>query len=480
MSRMISQIILPSPFFKVILHSKFFLFFFVFSLKKAFPGINIVNSNIIIQEKQAVLSFLTTYIVLLVMTSKESSPPGTPEQNFTNKERSSSMGNIAVGDTSPSLSTMRRSKRERKRSDARLHTLSKDASSDSAIFEKIVVGFKELSYRQTWLKPLLVLVASTFVYLSSGKDTTIHKILEAMIRPSYHIEGTDQYGKGVNDFFFVGYYAIFFTFLREFLMCCFLKPLASYFSITKKGKVSRFMEQTYAMFYYGLVGPFGLWIMSRLPLWFFNTRQFYENYPHKTHDIYFKIYYLGQAAFWVQQSVVLILQLEKPRKDFKELVLHHIITIALIWTSYRFHFTWIGLAVYITMDVSDFFLATSKTLNYLDSPIQGPFFVIFVGIWIYLRHYLNLRILWSVLTEFRSVGEWDLNWDTQQYKCWISQPITFFLISALQLVNMYWLFLIFRILYRYVYGGVTKDERSDDEESDSESSEDDEVSKKNI
>lgn len=236
--------------------------------------------------------------------------------------------------------------------------------------------------------------------------------------------------------------------------------------VKKEAKVSRFMEQTYAMFYYGLSGPFGLWIMSHLPLWYFNTTEFYVTYPHKTHDVYFKIYYLGQAAFWVQQSVVLILQLEKPRKDFRELVLHHIITIALIWCSYRFHFTWMGLAVYITMDISDFFLATSKTLNYLDSIITGPFFVIFVLVWIYLRHYLNLIILWSVLTEFKTVGHWELNWITQQYKCYISQPIVFFLIGALQLVNAYWLFLIFRILSRYVKGNAPKDERSDDESED--------------
>ena len=179
------------------------------------------------------------------------------------------------------------------------------------------------------------------------------------------------------------------------------------------------------------------------------------------------MYYLGQAAFWVQQSVVLVLQLEKPRKDFYELILHHIVTIALIWCSYRFHFTWMGLEVYVTMDVSDFFLSTSKTLNYLDSPLAGPFFLIFVVVWIYLRHYINLRILWSILTEFRSVGEWELNWDTQQYKCWISQPIVFGLLFALQLLNAYWLFLIFRILYRYIKGGVAADERSDDEDEDS-------------
>jgi acyl-CoA-dependent ceramide synthase len=92
----------------------------------------------------------------------------------------------------------------------------------------------------------------------------------------------------------------------------------------------------------------------------------------------------------------------------------------------------------------------------------------FVGIWIYLRHVLNLKILWAVLTEFRTVGPFELNWETQQYKCWISQYITFALLASLQAVNLFWLFLILRILANYIFNSVTKDERSDDEESEEE------------
>ncbi|CAX39641.1 ceramide synthase component, putative [Candida dubliniensis CD36] len=403
--------------------------------------------------------------------SSSSSSLGVPHESSI-RRRSSSVGRIDVGDTSASLSTMPTTRSSRRRSIARLRELQDNSTTDSAIVHKLYIGFRELTYRHTWIIPLMVLIMAFGTFYLSSPSGKVHQILEDMIIPSYHIPGTDQYGKGGNDFKFVGFYALFFTFLREFMMCCVLRPIAVWFGIKKEAKQKRFLEQTYAMFYYGITGPFGLWIMRRLPLWYFNTTQFYVDYPHKTHDIFFKIYYLGQAAFWVQQSVVLILQLEKPRKDFKELVLHHIITIALIWCSYRFHFTWMGLAVYITMDISDFFLALSKTLNYLESPITGPFFVIFIGVWIYLRHYINLQILWSVLTEFKTVGDYELNWITQQYKCWISQPITFSLIFALQLVNFYWLVLIFRILYRYIFTGVSKDERSDDEEEEDEYSED--------
>ncbi|QBM88529.1 sphingosine N-acyltransferase [Metschnikowia aff. pulcherrima] len=392
-----------------------------------------------------------------------------PDTGITNRRRGSSVGNINVGDTSvPGFSTMKVSAIQRKKLDDRIQALSRESRSDSAILRKVWIAYKELTFRHTWVNPFLIMGLTFGVYWFGDPNTVLHEYLAKMVSVSYHIEGTDQYGKGENDFYFVGFYALFFTFLREFLMCCVFRPAAYILGVRKQAKVKRFMEQTYSMFYYGLLGPFGLWVMSRGPLWFFETTPFYLEYPHKTHDWYFKVYYLGQAAFWVQQSVVLVLQLEKPRKDFYELILHHIVTIALIWCSYRFHFTWMGLEVYVTMDVSDFFLSASKTLNYLDSPLAGPFFLFFVFVWVYLRHYINLKILWSVLTEFRSVGEWELNWDTQQYKCWISQPIVFGLLFALQLLNAYWLFLIFRILYRYVVGGVAADERSEDEEEDEE------------
>ncbi len=43
-----------------------------------------------------------------------------------------------------------------------------------------------------------------------------------------------------------------------------------------------------------------------------------------------KRYYLMHLSYWTQQLIILALGLEKPRKDFKELVAHHIVTLELI------------------------------------------------------------------------------------------------------------------------------------------------------
>ena len=92
-------------------------------------------------------------------------------------------------------------------------------------------------------------------------------------------------------------------------------------------------------------------------------------------------------------------------------------------------------------------------------------------VWGYLRHFINLKILYSILTTFRTIGPWELNWETQQYKCWISQYITFGLLASLQAVNLFWWFFICRIAYRFVVYKDADDDRSEYEPSEDETAE---------
>lgn len=155
----------------------------------------------------------------------------------------------------------------------------------------------------------------------------------------------------------MAFYTVVLSFTREFIMQELLRPLAKKAGLRSRSKQSRFMEQLYTAIYFGCTGPWGMYIMSRTPVWYFNTVGLYEAYPHRTHEAIFKFYYLFQAAYWAQQAIVMLLGMEEPRKDFKELIGHHIVSLSLIGLSYRFHFTYMGLAVYITHDISDFFLA---------------------------------------------------------------------------------------------------------------------------
>ncbi|KAG9088200.1 hypothetical protein FRC06_002187 [Ceratobasidium sp. 370] len=196
-----------------------------------------------------------------------------------------------------------------------------------------------------------------------------------------------------------------------------------------------------------------------------------------------KSYYLLQGAYWAQQLIVLILGLEKPRKDFTELVIHHIVTIYLVSSSYIVNLTWIGNAVFITMDVSDVFLALSKIFNYLKmNKTKFVAFGWFAIVWSYTRHWLNLVFLYSVWFEFDLIPEQYMKLDPTIHAYmprWVKYQI-FIPIFLLQLVNLFWYFLICRILIRAIFApdlDKVDDDRSDDEcDGDDEGDEDDEKS----
>ncbi|CAG9944691.1 unnamed protein product [Clonostachys rosea f. rosea IK726] len=391
--------------------------------------------------------------------------------------RSSALGgDIRAGDTAPALATSRLS----------LKAVDASGTPASPSFATVVTtkDGKRVSRRRklglvsrirhtmvkhTFVLPLTIIALFGLAYaVNPTPSNPVHRFifLSYELPESFNDEhGRKHYGKGLWDIAFVAFYTVVLSFTREFVMQEIIRPLGRRAGLGKN-KIARFMEQVYTAVYFSFLGPFGMYVMSFTPVWYFNTRGMYESYPHKTHDAQFKFYYLFQAAYWAQQAIVLVLGMEKPRKDYKELVGHHITTLTLIGLSYRFHFTYIGIAVYITHDISDWFLATAKTLNYLDSVILTPFFVVFMGAWIYLRHFINLKIIWSLFTEYRTVGPFLLDWEGGQYKCLLGQVITSTLLICLQALNLFWLFYIVRIAYRMVAHNVAEDDRSDDEDED--------------
>lgn len=91
-----------------------------------------------------------------------------------------------------------------------------------------------------------------------------------------------------------------------------------------------------------------------------------------------------------------------------------------------------------------------------------------------------MRIILSLFIEFKTVGPYKLNWETQQYKCSLSNVITFGLLAALQTLNVIWLVFLLRSAYRFVVHRIAKDDRSEAEESEVEEMERKEETVKNL
>jgi acyl-CoA-dependent ceramide synthase len=74
----------------------------------------------------------------------------------------------------------------------------------------------------------------------------------------------------------------------------------------------------------------------------------------------------------------------------------------------------------------------------------------------------TLQRWWTTPAQYATVGPFTLDWAAQQYKSPLSQWTTFPLLAALQSVNIFWLALMFRVLWRGVrtLGRERVDERS--------------------
>ncbi|KAK8854891.1 hypothetical protein IAR55_003630 [Kwoniella newhampshirensis] len=265
-----------------------------------------------------------------------------------------------------------------------------------------------------------------------------------------------RYGKSWWDFAFCANYIIFWSFVRQTVTIHVLRPMAK-------------SLEGYTVFYMAVLGSCGIYVMHGLPTWWYKTEYFWLNYPIEAMSLRLKIYYLMQAAYWLQQTIILAARIEKPRKDFKELVAHHIVTLWLIGWSYNVYLTYIGVSVFVTMDVSDVFLALAKCVNYVSEAASPPVFAVFVAVWTYLRHYLNLWILWSVWYEFDLIAPENRSafkpLDDKWLAPWMKWQI-FVPILVLQFINLFWYFLIWRILIRALLKNPLSDDRSDDEDED--------------
>ncbi|CAE6448769.1 unnamed protein product [Rhizoctonia solani] len=311
------------------------------------------------------------------------------------------------------------------------------------------------------LMALPVLLCLNWKIIGTSHENPFSPLLFISNPVKTRADGQVLYAKSYADLIFLAYYVVVFSFIRQFLHLHALHPLAQRLGL-RGSKGDRFVEQVYSFMYYGSMGIFGLFVMRELPTWWYKTEHFWLEYPHWEMTARMKYYYLLQTAYWTQQLFVLVLKIEKPRKDYTELVIHHLVTIWLIGWSYLINLTWIGNAVFVTMDWSDVFLAISKVLNYLDMELSKTIaFIWFTLVWTYTRHYLNLRIIWSVWNEFWLIKPENMMWDRAR-GVWLAPWMRYQVFAplvALQAVNLFWYWNIWRIIITTV---VFKKDLDDD------------------
>ncbi|KAL7413102.1 TLC domain-containing protein [Mrakia frigida] len=339
--------------------------------------------------------------------------------------------------------------------------------------EQISAGQWDIPFLR-WLKDPLstFLVIANIAAIHWATSTFVPEQVsstEPFLFLSYPVKGRPGfYTKGYKDLAFLSYYFVCWWFLRD--ACSRIFPiLARKLGISKQNKIDRFTEQAYTAVYSSLSTVAGVYVMVNLPTNWYKTSAFFEHYENQYQmPGHLKAYYLLQSAFWTQQFLILALRMEKPRDDFTELAFHHAVTAYLIVCSYFMNLTLIGNAIFLSMDISDAFLAIAKCINYTEPAeiYSSVAFASFVVVWSYFRHFLNLKILWNVWDDVKRIEPQYRIWDPSRELFapnWVVWQI-FTPIALLQLVNLFWYWRIWIILIKAIRGIQIVDDREDGEE----------------
>uniref|UniRef100_A0A8C5SBW8 TLC domain-containing protein n=1 Tax=Laticauda laticaudata TaxID=8630 RepID=A0A8C5SBW8_LATLA len=168
-------------------------------------------------------------------------------------------------------------------------------------------------------------------------------------------------------------------------------------------------------------------------------------------------YYMLQMSFY--WSLLFTLGTDTKRKDFMAHVVHHFAALGLMFCSYSANYLRLGTLVMIVHDSADIWLEAAKLFNYAHwDNTCSVLFVIFAVVFFITR--LILFPCWILRASI-------------YYPVFYTQTlvIAYFVYNGqlliLQGLHLYWAYLVFKILKKFIFVKNVKDERSDDEEEDS-------------
>jgi len=260
--------------------------------------------------------------------------------------------------------------------------------------------------------------------------------------------GGEHYGKGVGDIYFVFFMINVINAVKFMCKYTILQPLARLMHM-KEGLAGKFVCAGWCSCYYIVSTSWGYFIF-RDDAWWFSTRHLWDGYPHNV-GFDMKSFYLISLAFWVHS--LLSFPFEPPRRDDFAMIFHHLLTIALVLTSYLAGFTRVGAAILMEQNAADIFYYLSKQFKYARLELLSTVgWITFALVWFWTRHIIFGSILYSLWweTEIYIPHAWDAERD--YYFNGPAHTGFFIALLLLQGLMVFWFAMILKVAFKVITG----------------------------
>ncbi|KAK5936064.1 hypothetical protein CgunFtcFv8_021365 [Champsocephalus gunnari] len=191
--------------------------------------------------------------------------------------------------------------------------------------------------------------------------------------------------------------------------------------------------------------------------WFYDTREVWEGFPKQSMLPSQYWYYILEMSFY--GSLLLRVAFDVKRKDFKEQIIHHLATLVLLSFSWCANYIRIGTLVMLIHDASDVLLESAKVFNYAkwEKTCQS-IFVVFAIVFMVTR--LIIFPFWLIHCTWV--------YPVLQYPAFFGYYFFNVMLVVLLCLHIFWAYLILHMIKKFMFGNLTRDERSDFEEEEEE------------
>lgn len=211
-----------------------------------------------------------------------------------------------------------------------------------------------------------------------------------------------------------------------------------------RGTSHKFSSSMFRFLTYSFLCAFGYFVFRCSGDWVHDKRLYNLGWTKRNLPWEIREHYLMELSYYVFSTGLLFF--EERMKDFRQMLAHHLVTLVLITLSYHYTaWTRLGSLIMIIHDLSDPLMEAAKLALYRgQSLLANILFVAFAASFFYLRDFFFTNVV-----VFSMWGFW---WNR-------SHPDAFIfciLLSALQVIQWIWSWMIAKMILNAVIQGKTQ------------------------